>query len=118
VSPRRTASPPPWRAAPSPTCGGVAAQDPSRRPDFGRFWVQDAAAVAVTDLVGDVDGARVLDACAAPGGKTLRLLSRGARVLAADRDAGRLARVRESVGAARVGRARRDPPARLDRALR
>lgn len=90
----------------------VDAQDPSRRPDFGRFWVQDAAAVAVTDLVGDVDGARVLDACAAPGGKTLRLLSRGARVLAADRDAGRLARVRESVQ--RLGWADRVETRQLD----
>lgn len=83
---------------PVPDVWRLPAQDPARRPDFDRFWVQDAAAVAVADLVGPVEGARVLDACAAPGGKTLRLLSRGAAaVLAADRDLGRLRRVAEAV---------------------
>lgn len=67
----------------------------------GRWWVMDPAAVAVADLVGDVDGKRVLDACAAPGGKSFRLASRGAKVLATDVDEARLARVRE--GAERLG---------------
>lgn len=67
----------------------------------GRWWVMDPAAVAVADLVGDVDGKRVLDACAAPGGKSFRLASRGAKVLATDVDETRLARVRE--GTERLG---------------
>jgi 16S rRNA (cytosine967-C5)-methyltransferase len=46
-------------------------------------------------------GAAVLDACAAPGGKTFRLASRGARVAAVDRDESRLDRIRE--GARRLG---------------
>jgi 16S rRNA (cytosine967-C5)-methyltransferase len=53
----------------------------------GRFWVMDAASVAVADLVGPREGLRVLDACAAPGGKAFRLAARGATVLATDREA-------------------------------
>ncbi len=65
----------------------------------GRWWVMDPAAVAVADLVPQVE--RVLDTCAAPGGKSLRLASRGMRVTATDADAERLERVRQN--AARVG---------------
>ncbi len=75
----------------------VSAQDPGRRADFGRYWVQDAAAVAVVDLVQAREGERVLDACAAPGGKTLRLVSEGARVTATDRDRDRLLRVEDGL---------------------
>lgn len=68
--------------------------------DAGRWWVQDRAAVQMADLVGEVEGARVLDACAAPGSKAFRIASRGARVVAVDRDEARLAKLRE--GAARL----------------
>jgi 16S rRNA (cytosine967-C5)-methyltransferase len=62
----------------------------------GRWWVMDPAALAIADLVGDVaPGAEVLDTCAAPGGKSFRLASRGARVFATDLDDARLARVQE-----------------------
>jgi 16S rRNA (cytosine967-C5)-methyltransferase len=73
-----------------------------RLPGFaeGRFWVQDAASAWMTDLVPG-DARRVLDACAAPGGKTFRLATRGAEVTATDVDAARLARVDE--GARRLG---------------
>jgi 16S rRNA (cytosine967-C5)-methyltransferase len=37
--------------------------------DDGRFWVQDGAAQAAVHLLGLQPGERVLDACAAPGGK-------------------------------------------------
>ena len=67
----------------------------------GRWWIMDPAAVAVADLCGPVDGLDVIDTCAAPGGKSFRLASRGARVLATDTDEGRLARLRE--GAERLG---------------
>jgi 16S rRNA (cytosine967-C5)-methyltransferase len=67
----------------------------------GSWWVMDPAAVAVADLCGDVEGLEVLDTCAAPGGKSFRLASRGARVLATDSDETRLARLRE--GATRLG---------------
>jgi len=36
----------------------------------GRWWVQDVAAQAIGGLLGLEPGMRVLDACAAPGGKT------------------------------------------------
>lgn len=66
----------------------------------GDVSVQDGAAQRVADLFGDVPpGARVLDMCAAPGGKTAHLLERDPtlRVLALDVDARRLQRVRETV---------------------
>jgi 16S rRNA (cytosine967-C5)-methyltransferase len=67
----------------------------------GQLWVQDLASVKVADLAGDVAGKRVLDACAAPGGKAFRLLSRGAVVTATDREEARLALLRDT--AARLG---------------
>ncbi len=76
---------------------------PEGWPGFeeGRWWVMDPVAVAVADLCGEVEDAVVLDTCAAPGGKSFRLASRGARVVATDADEGRLERLR--AGAARLG---------------
>lgn len=65
--------------------------------DEGAFWIQDAAAVAVADLVQAGPGVRVLDACAAPGGKTARLVAAGASVTAVDVVGARLARMREGL---------------------
>jgi 16S rRNA (cytosine967-C5)-methyltransferase len=74
-----------------------------RLPGFqdGFWWVQDPAATAVADLVGSKPGLRVLDACASPGGKSFRIASAGAEVLAVDRNAERLRLVDE--GAGRLG---------------
>jgi 16S rRNA (cytosine967-C5)-methyltransferase len=44
--------------------------------DSGLVTVQDASAQAVADALAPPTGARVLDACAAPGGKTTHLLER------------------------------------------
>jgi 16S rRNA (cytosine967-C5)-methyltransferase len=63
----------------------------------GRWWVQDAAATVPALLLGDVAGKKVIDLCAAPGGKTMQLAARGANVIAVDADAGRLERVRENL---------------------
>lgn len=63
----------------------------------GAWWVQDAAAALPAKLLGDVAGKRVLDLCAAPGGKTLQLAAAGARVTAVDKSPARLARVRENL---------------------
>jgi 16S rRNA (cytosine967-C5)-methyltransferase len=63
----------------------------------GAWWVQDAAAALPARLLGDVRGKRVLDLCAAPGGKTLQLAAGGADVTAVDKAEGRLARVRENL---------------------
>ncbi len=71
--------------------------------DQGAFWVQDLAAVKVADLVADAvgQGSTVLDACAAPGGKSFRISSRGMQVTAVDKRSSRLAPLR--MGAARLG---------------
>jgi len=62
----------------------------------GRLVVQGEAALAAAELVGARAGERVLDVCAAPGGKTTLLLEAGARVTAVDASAERLARVSEA----------------------
>ncbi len=65
--------------------------------DTGDWWVQDAAAAIPVTLLGDVTGLRVLDLCAAPGGKTLQLAAAGAQVTAVDASASRMARVAENL---------------------
>jgi 16S rRNA (cytosine967-C5)-methyltransferase len=62
--------------------------------EAGRLWIADPSAVAVADLA--MGRHRILDACAAPGGKSMRLACGGADVLAVDRDAERLERVSEN----------------------
>jgi 16S rRNA (cytosine967-C5)-methyltransferase len=59
----------------------------------GAWWVQDAAAAMPALLFGDVAGARVIDLCAAPGGKTAQLVAAGARVTAIDRSPRRVERL-------------------------
>lgn len=63
----------------------------------GAWWVQDAAAALPMRLLGDVAGKRVLDLCAAPGGKTLQLAAAGAEVAAVDKSEARLKRLRENL---------------------
>jgi 16S rRNA (cytosine967-C5)-methyltransferase len=62
--------------------------------DDGAWWVQDAAAALPVKLLGDVRGLRVLDLCAAPGGKTLQLATAGAKVTALDISDNRLGRLK------------------------
>ncbi|MGI3184679.1 RsmB/NOP family class I SAM-dependent RNA methyltransferase [Nioella aestuarii] len=69
--------------------------------DTGDWWVQDAAAALPVKLLGDVTGQRVLDLCAAPGGKTMQLAAAGADVTALDLSGPRLKRVEENL--ARTG---------------
>jgi 16S rRNA (cytosine967-C5)-methyltransferase len=59
----------------------------------GRWWVQDVAASLPARLVSRPAGARVLDLCAAPGGKTAQLVKAGYRMTALDSDAARLERL-------------------------
>jgi len=56
----------------------------------GDFWVQDMAATLPAILLNAQPGERVLDLCAAPGGKTAQLAAAGAIVTAVERDAARL----------------------------
>ena len=69
-------------------------------PGFAAGWwsVQDAAAQLAAPLLAPRDGQRVLDACAAPGGKTAHLLELAdLDLLALDADAARLARVEQNL---------------------
>lgn len=71
----------------------------------GRALPQDEASMlvvrALAAVAGDLRGATVLDACAAPGGKSTHLAALGAHVLAADVRPGRARLVAET--AARLG---------------
>lgn len=62
----------------------------------GAFWVQDAAASMPARLMGDLQGQRVIDLCAAPGGKTAQLVAAGAEVIAVEQEASRAERMREN----------------------
>ncbi len=64
----------------------------------GRVSVQDAAAQLAASLLGPQPGERILDACAAPGGKTGHLLERAdLDLLALDQAPARLSRVAENL---------------------
>jgi 16S rRNA (cytosine967-C5)-methyltransferase len=69
----------------------------------GAVSVQDLSAQRVADALSLPSGARVLDACAAPGGKAAHLLERdpALHLIAMDVDAARLDRVRSTF--ARIG---------------
>jgi len=63
----------------------------------GYWWVQDMAATIPARLLGDVHDKRVIDLCAAPGGKTAQLASAGAKVSAVDRSKERIAMLKTNV---------------------
>lgn len=65
----------------------------------GLMSVQDGSAQAVADALAPAPGARVLDACAAPGGKAAHLLERdpSLRLLALDIDSRRLRRTADTL---------------------
>ncbi|MCM1513003.1 MAG: 16S rRNA (cytosine(967)-C(5))-methyltransferase RsmB [Oxalobacter formigenes] len=64
----------------------------------GLVSVQDAAAQQAASLLDMQNGMRVLDACAAPGGKTGHILETAdVRLLALDHDPARLERIRENM---------------------
>ena len=71
--------------------------------DTGAASVQDGAAQAVADALAPTNGARVLDACTAPGGKAAHLAERDPtlRITALDVDARRVRRMQETF--ARIG---------------
>jgi 16S rRNA (cytosine967-C5)-methyltransferase len=74
--------------------------DVTRMPGFedGLFAVQDGAAQVAADLADLHDGLRVLDACAAPGGKACHLLERAdIELTALEFDAARAERIRQNL---------------------
>src|SRR5215471_9852627 len=91
----------PYRAglAVSRTTHTSDSQHPTQLPGYseGAFIVQDPAQVLVTRYAAIERGARIYDACAAPGGKAVALATRGTHVVAADARPERLERLRETV---------------------
>ena len=72
----------------------------ARLPGFaaGRYSVQDWGAQQAAPLLGAQHGMRVLDACAAPGGKSAHLLELAdIDLLSLDRDAGRATRIERNL---------------------
>lgn len=63
----------------------------------GEWWVQDAAASLPVLALGNIKGKKVIDLCAAPGGKTAQLLAGGANVTALDISEKRLVRLKENM---------------------
>ncbi len=63
----------------------------------GAWWVQDLAASVPVRLLGEGQGRRALDLCAAPGGKTLQLAAAGWKVTALDKSARRVERLQDNL---------------------
>ena len=87
----------------SPSRTAPCSVPPGRLPGYssGAFIVQDPAAALVCRFAAVPPGARLYDACAAPGGKTVALALAGARVTAGEWRRPRLGRLSETL--ARVG---------------
>jgi 16S rRNA (cytosine967-C5)-methyltransferase len=74
--------------------------DVTRLPgfDLGDFAVQDGAAQVPADLLDLANGQRVLDACAAPGGKACHALERAnVHLVAVESEAKRVPRIRQNL---------------------
>ena len=95
------------RPAPlDPTCFLLDGGDPARLPGFDEGWfaVQDQASAFVVRALDPQPGDRVLDACAAPGGKTAyaaAIVGPSGLVVGADLHSGRVGLI--SRGARRLG---------------
>lgn len=63
----------------------------------GHFWVQDVAASLPARILNVQKGERVVDLCAAPGGKTAQLACAGAQVIAVERNDRRMKRLKENM---------------------
>ena len=63
----------------------------------GAWWVQDAAAAIPARVLNVQPGEKVLDLCAAPGGKTMQLAAAGAKVTAVDDNPVRMERLQENM---------------------
>lgn len=69
--------------------------------DAGDWWVQDAAAAIPVRLLNPQKGEKILDLCAAPGGKTMQIAASGAQVTALDNSKIRMEKVAQNL--ARTG---------------
>jgi len=94
-------------STPAPFGAGlvVDATRPGELPGYtdGAFFVQDPAQAMVARFADLPEGARILDACAAPGGKAIALGKRARLLVAAERNRRRLARLHENLRRAGSG---------------
>ena len=90
---------PEGRKLPSGSIRLASAGQLSNLPGYeeGDWWVQDAAAAMAVRLLAPQPEERILDICAAPGGKTMQLADAGAAVTALDISETRMQRVRENL---------------------
>ena len=65
--------------------------------ESGAWWIQDAAAALPVKCLGNVNKLKVLDMCAAPGGKTAQLINGGANVTSLDISESRLKKLRDNM---------------------
>jgi 16S rRNA (cytosine967-C5)-methyltransferase len=73
---------------------------PSDALAAGLFYIQDPSTVVACEMLESQPNERILDACAAPGGKTAllaQLMNNRGAIIACDRDAERLARLQENL---------------------
>jgi 16S rRNA (cytosine967-C5)-methyltransferase len=74
--------------------------DPTKLPNFedGHFVVQDEASQLCAEILSPRDGELILDACAAPGGKSIALFDHapGINLVCVDNDESRLTRMRDN----------------------
>lgn len=69
----------------------------------GKWWVQDVSATLPARLLNAAAGEKILDLCAAPGGKAAQLAAAGAEVTALDISADRMERVRANLSRLHLG---------------
>jgi 16S rRNA (cytosine967-C5)-methyltransferase len=77
---------------------------PAAALDSGHCYIQDPSTLIACDLLDPKPGEKILDACAAPGGKTCylaQLMQNRGTIIASDRDPARLQILRDNV--ARLG---------------
>ena len=71
----------------------------SELPDYekGTWWVQDFSSSLPIKMLDNIKNKKVLELCAAPGGKTAQLLTRGAKVTCLDISESRLETLRKNL---------------------
>jgi len=87
------------RVLPTGSIRVAAQRQVSELPGYadGAWWVQDASAAMAARILAPAASERVLDLCAAPGGKTLQLAAMGAKVSALDLSGPRMSRLAENL---------------------
>ena len=63
----------------------------------GAWWVQNFSASLPVLLLGNIENLQVIDCCAAPGGKTMQLVSGGARTTSIDRSKRRVETLKQNL---------------------